>query len=87
MKTLNDYISANINNTVMISLSVDNKESFQYNYWNWNNQELFLLKDDYTLGHILYDGAISQKDDGSIEYSHKYHPQKCLINFYFGGVK
>lgn len=96
MTTLNEYISANISNTVMISLHIDDNEPFQYNYWNWFNHEypnwqehnqLHLLKDDYSIGHILYNGSITQQDDGSIEYSHLHYPKKCLLNFYFGGVK
>lgn len=96
MKTLNEYILDNINNTVMISLSIDDKEPFQYNYWNWFNHnhpnwqeqnQLHLLKDDYSIGHILYNGSISLRSDGSIEYTHNFYPQKCILNFYFGGAK
>ncbi len=73
----------------MISLSVDGKESFQYNYWNWFSQQnqLYLLKDDYSVGHIIYTGSISPNEDGSISHTSEYHPKNCVLNFYFGGVK
>ena len=72
----------------MISLSIDDNESFQYNHWNWLHEisELRLLKDDFSVGHIIHTGSIEVRDDGSLLHSSKYHPKLCVMNFYFGGV-
>ena len=88
MTTLDQYLSENINHIAMISLSVDDSEPFQYNYWNWlkSHNQLHLLKDDYSLGHIIHTGSIISNDDGSISHTSKLYPQNCKLNFYFGGV-
>jgi hypothetical protein len=87
--TLNEYLEKNISNIVMISLSVDDGQFFQYNYWNFLGKEnqLHLLKDDYCIGHILHTDSIKINDDGSIIHISRYFPKKSLINFYFGGAK
>lgn len=89
MDTLNKYLSDNIDHTVMISLSVDDSEPFQYNHWNWfkSQNQLHLLKDDYTLGHIIHDGLVKHNEDNSITYSGKLYPKNCILNFYFGSVR
>lgn len=86
--TLYDFLAGNLHQTVMINLNVDEKEYFQYNYWNFlpNINQLHLLKDDLTIGHILHDGKIKSNEDGSISYDSKYFPKQCKINFYYGGV-
>jgi hypothetical protein len=86
--TFHDYLLKNLSQTAMISLSVNNGETFQYNYWNWFHKlgELHLLKDDYSIGHILHDGNFIQNEDGSITYSSTNHPKHSVLNFYFGGV-
>jgi hypothetical protein len=73
----------------MVSLSVDDQEPFQYNYWNWLHEkaQLHLLKNDYSIGHILYTGSVTVQGDGSVKHSSKYHPKECVLNFYFGGSK
>jgi hypothetical protein len=70
----------------MISLTVDNKGQIQYNYWNWFHQksEFHLLKDDYSLGHIIHTSLVSLNEDGSITHTSKYHPKNVIMNFYFG---
>jgi hypothetical protein len=72
----------------MISLSIDDNESFQYNHWNWLHEisELRLLKDDFSIGHIIHTGSIEIREDGSLLHSSKYHPKTCVMNFYFGGA-
>jgi hypothetical protein len=87
--TLHDYLVKNLDHTAMISLAVDDSEPFQYNYWNWFHQigQLHLLKDDYTIGHILHCGLITENDDGGVTHTSKYHPKNCQLNFYFGGAK
>jgi len=84
--TLHDYLLQNLSSTVMISLTVDNKGQIQYNYWNWFHQksEFHLLKDDYSLGHIIHTGSVSTNEDGSITHTSKYHPKNVIMNFYFG---
>lgn len=86
--TLHDYLVKNLQSTVMIALSVDETGSYQYNYWNWFHQigQLHLLKDDYTIGHIIHGGTATVQDDGSILYESKYFPKQCKMNFYFGGA-
>jgi len=84
--TLHDYLLQNLSSTVMISLAIDNGQPFQYNYWNWFHQtsEFHLLKDDYSLGHIIHTGSVSTNEDGSITHTSKYHPKNVVMNFYFG---
>ena len=84
--TLHDYLLQNLSSTVMISLAIDNGQPFQYNYWNWFHQtsEFHLLKDDYSLGHIIHTGSVSTNEDGSITHTSKYHPKNIVMNFYFG---
>lgn len=86
--TLHEYLNQNINSVVMITLSTDEKEVFQYNHWNYlTNGGFHLLNDDYTLGHILHPGNITIRDDGAIIYtSLDYKPNKVVLNFYFGGA-
>lgn len=83
-----EYLTKNKDSIAMITLSVDNGDPFQYNYWNWINEhsQLVLLKDDYSIGHILYNGSLTINDDNSISYHSEYHPKNCILNFYFGGV-
>jgi hypothetical protein len=79
-----DYLKKNLDSTAMITLSTG-YDIFQYNYWNWlSNGQFHLLNDDYTVGHILHDGNIEQNEDGSVVFSANYHPQKLILNFYFG---
>jgi len=87
--TLHNYLLKNLDQTVMIVLAFENSEKFQYNYWNWFHQEsqFHLLKDDFTIGHIIHTGAITENEDGSISHNSKYHPQNCNMNFYFGAVR
>jgi len=84
--TLHDYLLKNLPSTVMISLTVDNNQPIQYNYWNWFYQtsEFHLLKDDYSLGHIIHTSSVSINEDGSITHNSKYHPKNVIMNFYFG---
>jgi hypothetical protein len=86
--TLHDYLLQNLSSTVMISLAIDNGQPFQYNYWNWFHQtsEFHLLKDDYTIGHIIHTSSVSLNEDGSITHISKYHPKNVIMNFYFGQV-
>jgi hypothetical protein len=81
--TLHDYLLRNLSSATMISLTVDNKGQIQYNYWNWFHEksELHLLKDDYSLGHIIHMGSASINQDGSITHTSKYHPKNTTINF------
>lgn len=85
--TLDKYLADNLSQTVMIVLSIEDR-STQYNYWNWiqNNNQLHLLNDDMSLGHIVHNGSISQNQDGSITYSSEYYPKNATLNLYFGGV-
>ena len=85
---LHFYLNEHLSSTVMISLSIDDNESFQYNHWNWLHEisELRLLKDDFSVGHIIHTGSIEVRDDGSLLHSSKYHPKLCVMNFYFGGA-
>lgn len=70
----------------MISLTIDNSQPIQYNYWNWFYQtsEFHLLKDDYSLGHIIHTSSVSLNEDGSITHISNYHPKNVIMNFYFG---
>ena len=65
---LHFYLNEHLGSTVMISLSIDDNESFQYNHWNWLHEisELRLLKDDFSIGHIIHTGSIEVRDDGSM---------------------
>jgi hypothetical protein len=83
-----EYFAENKDSIAMITMSIDDGEPFQYNYWNWveENKQLILLKDDYSVGHILYNGSLIINDDNSIQYNSEYYPKKCILNFYFGGV-
>jgi hypothetical protein len=85
---LHFYLNEHLSSTVMISLSIDDNESFQYNHWNWLHEisELRLLKDDFSIGHIIHTGSIEIREDGSLLHSSKYHPKTCVMNFYFGGA-
>ena len=84
--TLHDYLLQNLQSTVMISLTIDNGQPIQYNYWNWFYQtsEFHLLKDDYSLGHIIHTSSVSLNEDGSITHTSNYHPKNVIMNFYFG---
>jgi hypothetical protein len=85
---LHFYLNEHLSSTVMISLSVDDGESFQYNHWNWLHEisELRLLKDDFSIGHIIHTGSIEVREDGSLLHSSKYNPKISVLNFYFGGA-
>jgi len=84
--TFHDYLLQNLSSTVMISLVIDNGQPIQYNYWNWFYQtsEFHLLKDDYSLGHIIHTSSVSLNEDGSITHISNYHPKNVIMNFYFG---
>jgi hypothetical protein len=84
--TLDQYLSEHLSSTVMITLKIDNKEPFQYNYWNSFPDQLHLLHDDYRIGHILHKCNILLQEDGSFLVQSEYHPKNCVINFYFGGA-
>ena len=93
--TLDEYLVQRLDSVVMITLSTDEKEVFQYNHWNYlmnminvNDREFHLLNDDYTLGHILYCGDVTVREDGAIVYtsSKNYKPKNVVLNFYFGGA-
>jgi hypothetical protein len=93
--TLDEYLLQHLDSVVMITLSTDEKEVFQYNHWNYlmnminaNDREFHLLNDDYTLGHILYCGDVTVREDGAIVYtsSWNYKPKNVVLNFYFGGA-
>ena len=93
--TLDEYLVQHLDSVVMITLSTDEKEVFQYNHWNYvmntisvNDREFHLLNDDYTLGHILYVGDVTVREDGAIVYtaSKNYKPKNVVLNFYFGGA-
>jgi hypothetical protein len=86
--TLSSYLLQNLPQTVMISLSIDEKENFQYNYWNWISQsnQLHLLKDDYSIGHIIHNGNINDLPDGGVALSSDHHPKNIVLNLYFGGL-
>lgn len=82
--TLYYYLLNHLDQTAMIDLRTGD-DIFQYNYWNLlSNGQFHLLNDDYTLGHILHSGSISENEDGSIVFSSQYHPTKLILNFYFG---
>lgn len=86
--TFHDYLLQNLSSTVMISLSIDNNEPFQYNNWNWlwETSQFHLLKDDFSIGHIIHHGYVTVNEDGSISHTSKHHPKDIKINFYFGGA-
>ena len=85
---LYNYLNEHLSSTVMISLSIDNAGDFQYNNWNWFHEigQLHLLKDDFSIGHIIHTGLIEVREDGSLLHSSKYYPKLCVMNFYFGGA-
>lgn len=85
---MHDYLNKNLNSTAMIHLYIDGSGDFQYNNWNWFHQigQLHLLKNDFSIGHIIHTGSIELREDGSILHSSKYSPKLCLMNFYFGGA-
>lgn len=86
--TLSSYLVQNLQQTAMISLSIDEKENFQYNYWNWISSinQLHLLRDDFSIGHIIHNGIVNKLPDGGISLISDYHPKKIILNLYFGGV-
>lgn len=93
--TLNEYLVQHLDSVVMITLSTDEKEVFQYNHWNYLmntrnmvEREFHLLNDDYTIGHILYVGDVTVREDGAVVYvsSQNYKPKNVVLNFYFGGA-
>lgn len=88
--TFHQYLLNKLESTVMITLTVGD-ETFQYNFWNWfwetNPSQFHLLRNDYTIGHIIYGGEVQENDDGSISLMSKYHPKNIVLNFYFGGVQ
>jgi len=85
---LHFYLNEHLSSTVMISLSIDGVGNFQYNHWNWLHEisELRLLKDDFSIGHIIHTGSIEVREDGSLLHSSKYNPKISVLNFYFGGA-
>lgn len=87
--TLHDYLLKNIDHTAMITLSTGGNETHQYNYWNWFHMigQFHLLRDDFSIGHIIHDGSVVENDDGSVNVTSSHHPKNCQLNFYFGGVK
>ena len=89
--SLSEYLSDNLDSIAMITLSTDQKELSQYNYWNWfpEKHEFHLLNDNYTIGHIIHTwgSPITIKDNGSISVVSKYQPKNIVLTFYFGGAK
>jgi hypothetical protein len=87
--TLHNYLLKTLDHTAMIALSINDQSSIQYNYWNWFHtiDELHLIKDDFSIGHILHQGSIVENNDGSISFHSQYFPKNCVLNFYFGGSK
>lgn len=83
--TLNDWVTDHLESVAMIELVIDS-QSFQYNYWNWlkQNNQLHLLKDDYSIGHIIHSGTVFSSDDGGIINESVANPKKCKMNIYFG---
>ena len=61
--TLHDYLIKTLDHTAMIALSIDRQSNIQYNYWNWfhTTGEFHLLRDDFSIGHILHKGYIEEK--------------------------
>lgn len=86
--TIHDYLTKNLQSTVMMALSVDGAESYQYNYWNWFHQigQLHLLRDDYTIGHIIHAGSVKSQEDSSVICESSHHPKQFKLSFYFGGA-
>lgn len=86
--TLHEYLTKNLQSTVMIALSVDEGGSYQYNYWNWFHQigQLHLLKDDYSIGHIIHTGSVKSQEDNSVVCESNYYPKQFKLDFYFGGA-
>lgn len=86
--TLKEYIKTHNKNTVMIALEIDNHEPIQYNSWNWldSSNQLHLLNDDFSIGHIIHNGEIDVLEDQSIVLCSSFKPISCKLNFYFGGV-
>jgi len=86
---LHDFLVQNLSQISMISLTHEDKKPIQYNYWNYEyhkERKFFLLKDDFSIGHILSSLAtINLNEDGSYEYKNEFHPKNLVLNFYFGG--
>jgi hypothetical protein len=82
--TIKQYLEENTS-IVMIILTIDTKE-YQYNFWNIVGDALYFLKDDYTIGHIIYNRDIEKQKDGSFVLNSNNHPKNIKLNFYFGGV-
>lgn len=74
------------NPVAMIALELDNN-TFQYNYWNLVRDQLVLLRDDFTIGHILLlTDSLIENSDGSFNVSSSKWPKKYKINMYLGGI-
>ena len=86
--TFHDYLLQNLQSIVMITLTIDNFEPVQYNKWNWLHEifQFHLIRDDGSIGHIILPGKVTINEDGSVDYSSEYHPNKIKMNFYFGGA-
>ena len=85
---LNEFLDQKLSFTVMINLKVTANPSdsgFCYTLWNRINDQLHLLRSDYTIGHIIHQSDIVVQEDGSLLVTSKYHPENCIMYFYFGG--
>ena len=83
--TLGQYLKNNA--ILMMSVDIDNN-TFQYNYWNIMDNQLYLLNDNFTIGHILFlDSEINDSTDGSFTVSSKLFPKFYILNMYFGGLR
>jgi hypothetical protein len=84
--TLNQYLTDNLPSTAMISLKINESETFQYNYWNWFGNSLHLLNNDFRISHIIHESDVVVQPDGGILCKSLYYPKEFILNLYFGGV-
>lgn len=79
-----DYLLRNLESTKMITLTVEGKDSIQYRNWNWFHQEgqFHLLRDDFSIGHIIHGGSVVANDDGSVTHTSRYFPKHIVMNFH-----
>lgn len=81
--TIQDYIKSHP--VVMVHLDIDS-QSFQYNYWNIIKDQIFLLRDDFSVGHIiLANDPLKDNGDGSFSVVSTYFPKEYKVNMYLGG--
>jgi uncharacterized protein YhbP (UPF0306 family) len=102
-----NYLTANIKSIVNIRLYICERyedlfspvidevnPSINYSYYIWDekNKILYLLKNDYTVGHMLAflenDNVNQDKDDEtSFIITSNNHPRIYKLSFFFGGAK